>query len=395
MDELKTSRPARLNSIDFARGLVIVIMALDHIRDLLHDNALKGDPLDLSTTTPGLFMTRFITHFCAPIFVFLAGVSAYLMSKQQNSLSQTRRFLFTRGLWLIFLEIVVVGFGIWCDLKFRTILFQVIFAIGMGFIILSALIKLKSQTLGIIGLLIICLHDALPHLSFPDNKVAEFIWTILFQRGFFNLTPDRGLIIGYAIVPWLGIMLFGFGFGKVFEMEAERRRKILLWSGGIAIALFVLLRAFNLYGDAKHWSMQSSNTFSFLSFINVSKYPPSLLYTAITLSVMFFILALIENVNNPVTRFFITYGRVPMFFYLIHWYVVHASMFVMILIQGVTWDQMPFGLMQFGRPEEGVGLTLPFVYAYWLSMIACMYPLCKWYGNYKAANKDKKWLAYL
>lgn len=384
----------RLTSIDFTRGIVIVIMALDHIRDLLHTGGVTVDPLDLNTTTLGLFMTRFVTHFCAPVFVFLAGTSAYLMTQQQNNLLKTQKFLFSRGIWLIFLEIVVVGFGIWWDLKFRTILFQVIFAIGVGFIVLSALIKFKAQTLGIIGLLIIGLHDALPHLSFPNNKVAEFIWTILFQRGFFNFSPDRGLIIGYAIVPWLGIMLFGFGFGKVFEMEVSRRRKILLLSGSIAMVLFITLRGFNLYGDAKPWSIQPSGTFSFLSFINVSKYPPSLLYTAITLSVMFFVLFLADEKDNKVTRFFITYGRVPMFFYLLHWYVVHASMFVMILMQGVTWQQMPFGLMQFGRPEVGVGLELPYVYLYWVGLILFMYPLCRWYGNYKAGNKQKKWLAY-
>lgn len=396
MNKLQVSSvSSRLTNIDFVRGLVIVIMALDHTRDLLHDGAFRGNATDLATTTPFLFMTRFITHFCAPVFVFLSGASAYLMYRQQNDPSRTRRFLFTRGLWLVFLEITVVGFGVWTDVQFRTILLQVIFAIGMGFVILSGLIRLPAKTLGIIGILIVFLHDALPALSFPENKTAEFIWTVLFERGFFNLAPDRGLIVGYAVVPWLGVMLAGFGFGRVFETEWKKRRNILLICGSFAMLLFAIFRAFNLYGDDSPWELQSTVTFSFLSFINVSKYPPSLLYTAVTLGPMFFVLWLAEGRDNRFIRFFITYGRVPMFFYLLHWYVIHASMFVMILLQGATWEQMPFGVMKFGRPEEGVGLSLPFVYVYWICLIATMYPLCKWYGKYKAAHREKKWLSYL
>jgi len=156
-----------------------------------------------------------------------------------------------------------------------------------------------------------------------------------------------------------------------------------------------VLRAFNLYGDPGLWSLQASPVFSVLSFINVTKYPPSLLYTAITLSVMFFILFLAEGKDNRLTRFFIIYGRVPMFFYLLHWYIVHICMFIMILMQGVSWQQMPFGLMKFGRPAEGVGIALPFVYLFWIFLILYMYPLCRWYGKYKAANRQKWWLAYL
>ena len=391
---LLQARANRLNSIDFTRGLVIVIMALDHIRDLLHITSFSQDPVDLSTTTPALFMTRWVTHFCAPIFVFLAGVSAYLMGKSHNDLSKTRRFLLTRGLWLVFLEITVVGFGIWADIHFRTILLQVIFAIGMGFMILSALVKLPAKILGGAGLAIILLHDALPALSFPNNKTAEFLWSIFLQRGFFKLDDTHGLVIGYSIIPWLGIMLFGYGFGKVFEQTAEKRRRTLLIGGSIALLVFILFRALNLYGDPHPWSLQQSPVFSFLSFISVSKYPPSLLYAAVTLGIMFLVLFATEGINSGFTRFFITYGRVPMFFYLMHWYIVHISMFAIIIAQGASWQQMPFGLMNFGRPD-GMGVTLPFVYLYWISMVLFMYPLCRWYGRYKAANRHKKWLAYL
>ena len=383
--------PNRLTSIDFTRGLVIVIMALDHIRDLLHNGT--GDPTDLNTTTPALFMTRWITHFCAPIFVFLAGTSAYLMCKKQNDPSKTGRFLVSRGLWLIFLEISVIGFGFWADIQFRTILFQVIFAIGAGFIILSGLIRLPGKIIGLLGLAIILLHDALPAKPFT-SPAGEFIWSLLFQRGFFKFGTDRALIIGYAVIPWLGIMLAGYGYGKVFELPSEKRRKLLLMSGIGALTLFVMLRLLNLYGDPKPWVTQPSQVFSFFSFLNVSKYPPSLMYTAMTLCVMFFLLRLADARDNALIRTFVTYGQVPMFFYILHWYIVHASMFVIILLQGVTWDQMVFGVMHFGKPE-GSGVALPFVYLYWLCLVIGLYPLCRWYGRYKAAHRQNKWLSYL
>lgn len=386
---------ARLTSIDFTRGLVIVIMALDHIRDLLHTTSLSHDPLDFTTTSPALFLTRWITHFCAPVFVFLAGTSAYLMMKNQNDTSKTRRFLFTRGLWLIFLEISIVCFGIFADIQFRTFLFQVIFAIGSGFVIVSFVLKVPSKVLGLAGIAIIALHDVLPVNPFDEQSVGKFVYALMFDRGFFKLGETRALMIGYALVPWLGIMLTGFGFGRVFEFDIVRRKKVLFFSGLILLVSFILLRSFNIYGDHRPWSLKQSELFSVLSFLDVSKYPPSLLYTAMTLSVMFIILWLADNKRSRFIDFFVIYGRVPMFFYVLHWYIVHISMFVMLVVQGIHWQQMPFGIMSFGRPESGVGLELPFVYLYWICLIFCMYPLCKWFGKYKAANREKKWLSYL
>lgn len=396
MATLLQNNTSRLSAIDFTRGLVVVIMALDHIRDLLHTTALTENPVDLATTTPALFMTRWVTHFCAPVFVFLSGASAFLMMSGRNDPGAARRFLFSRGLWLIFLEITVVGFGIWADIQFRTFLFQVIFAIGAGFLILSALTGLPSRVIGFIGLAIVLLHNALPLKPFGEEPGAgNFLWGLFFQGGFFKLGDSRALVIGYPVIPWLGILLAGFGFGSVFGLPAEKRRKILLMCGAGALLLFLVFRGFNLYGDPRPWAVQASGTFSVLAFMNVNKYPPSLLYASITLAGMFFVLYLADGRSNRFIRFFVTYGRVPMFFYLVHWYAIHLSMFVMLFLQGVGTEQMPFGIMQFGRPEQGVGLELPFVYLYWLCLIAAMFPLCRWYGNYKAAHKENKWLAYL
>ena len=202
-------------------------------------------------------------------------------------------------------------------------------------------------------------------------------------------------MIGYAIIPWLGILLAGFGFGRVFTLESAQRSKALLWAGCVTFFTFIALRSFNIYGDRTPWSAQASTLNSLFSFIDLTKYPPSLLYTCITLSIMFFVLWLFDSRDNWFTRIFVVYGRVPMFFYIIHWYVIHISMFVMIRMQGVEWNAMPFGLMQFGRPVSGVGLHLPYIYVYWICLVVCMYPLCSWYGKYKAKNKHITWLKYL
>lgn len=385
----------RINSIDFTRGLVIVLMALDHIRDLLHTTSLTHDPLDLNTTTPALFMTRWITHLCAPVFVFLAGTSAYLTLKSQDNLHQTTRLLRTRGLWLILLELTVITFGVWFDVYFRTILLQVIYAIGMGFFILSFLLRLPARTLGIIGLVIIFLHNLIPTPGFVGSNTGGFLWSMFLSPNFFQLTTDFSVIIGYPAIPWLGIMLFGFGFGQVFEMTPEARKRILTRAAVISLLVFGLLRGFNLYGDPSPWSVQSTTINTVLSFINVTKYPPSLLYTSVIMGIMFIILRMAEGANNSMTRFFIVYGRVPFFFYLIHWYIIHISMFVMIFIQGAQWKDFPYGAQNFGRPETGVGIELPYIYLYWLCLILVLYPLCRRFGKYKAANRDKKWLAYI
>lgn len=384
----------RLESIDFVRGLVIVIMALDHARDLMHTTSMTQDPTDLNTTTPILFMTRWITHLCAPIFVFLAGTSAYLMFKNQNNLSETRHFLLTRGLWLIFLEFTVIGFGIWFDVLFRTLLFQVIFAIGFSFIILSFSLKLKSRTIGIMGLIIILTHNLIALFQLNGTEGIGAAISALFMP---NVIPLGHVTLAsmYPVIPWLGIMFLGFGFGEVFELSSKTRKKILFKAALISFLIFIILRTFNFYGDPALWSPQKSVLYSFLSIINVTKYPPSLLYDALTLGIMFFILGLSEGKSTPFTRFFVTYGRVPLFFYILHWYLIHTSMLIMVLMQGIAWKDVQFGTFSFGRPTSGVGLELPFVYLFWIAVILLFYPLCRWYGQYKAQNRDKKWLSYL
>lgn len=385
----------RINSIDAVRGMVIIFMVLDHVRDLMHTKALVEDATNLATTTPALFMTRWITHLCAPTFVFLAGVSAYLSLHRSADPVAARQFLGRRGGWLVLLEVTIIGLGIWFDLKFRTILFQVIFAIGAGLVVLSFLSRFRAQSLGYAGLAIIFLHDLIPPASFQIPDAPHFLWSLFFSPGVWLASSHLGVVVLYPFIPWFGIMLFGYGVGDIFLQPATTgKRRFLLYAAGAA-GIFLLLRTFNIYGDPAHWAPQKDLVFSFLSFINLSKYPPSLLYTAATLGVMFVVLWWADGKNNTLTRILSVYGQVPLFFYISHWYVVHSLMFLIIVLQGTTWADMPFGTFNFGRPAEGVGVELPYVILIWLGVVALFYPLCLWYGGYKKAHPEKEWLRYL
>ncbi|RYC71598.1 MULTISPECIES: DUF1624 domain-containing protein [Spirosoma] len=382
----------RITTIDVTRGLVMVIMALDHVRDLLHTPALTQNPTDLATTTPAIFLTRWITHLCAPTFVFLSGVSAYLSLRKRNS-PAARRFLLKRGLVLIVLELTVINFAFWFDIQFRSLMLQVIFAIGGGLMMLSLLARLPVRWVAGIGFGIVLLHNLLPFAPFA-NPVGSFVWSLLFRTNVFVVSPELTVLVGYPLIPWLGIMLLGFAAGRLFEQPATSRRP-LLWQLGLgALGLFLALRFLNLYGDPAPWSVQKNGLLTVLSFLNVSKYPPSLLYTAVTIGLALLILAAADGASNALTRLLTVYGQVPMFYYLIHWYLVHLSMLAMSFAQGYTWADVPSGPLNFGRPE-GAGISLGGVYGVWLALVAVLYPLCRWYGRYKAAHPELTWLRYL
>jgi uncharacterized membrane protein len=384
----------RIYSIDFVRGLVMIIMALDHTRQLLHVSSVAQDPTDLATTTPALFFTRWITHLCAPTFVFLSGTSAYLSMRKQSDRRASRRFLITRGLWLIVLEFTLITLAIWGDWQFRTLLFQVIAAIGAGFVILGLLLRIPPRWLGALGLLIVFGHDALPAQPFGEGSAAQLIWSIFFARGAFSIGGHSTLFVLYPIVPWLGIMLTGFAAGTLFDRPAVERRRLLAGLGLGTLAVFVLLRTFNLYGDPAPWAPQSTGLFSFLSFVNTTKYPPSLLFTLMTLGIMFLLLAAVEGLRGPAIRVVSVYGQVPLFYYFVHWVVIHLAMFVVVLLQGYRWAQLPFGTFQFGRPE-GAGIGLGGTYLVWLSVVVLLYPVCRWYARYKAERREVMWLRYV
>lgn len=385
----------RIQNIDIARGLVILIMALDHCRDLLHTTAITQNPTDLNTTTPILFFTRWITHFCAPAFVFLAGSSAYLSFKKSKNRSVARNFLIKRGLWLVLLEFTVINFGLWFDIHFQMLFFQVIAAIGFGMIILATILSISPKTITAIGIGIISIHNLLEWLFQGSQSIWIKIASPFFVPSMFPLSEHLTFFIGYPLIPWLGILLLGFGLGRIFEMETATRKKRFLQYGLISLIGFLVIRFINIYGDPSPWAKQESFVKTVLSFLNTSKYPPSLLYSLMTLSGLFFLLSFTEGIQNTASQFLSIYGKVPLFFYLIHWYIIHPIMFGMLFSQGYHWKDLPFGNFQFGRPATESGWPLGIVYLVWILVILLMYPLCKWYSNYKMNHPEKTYLRFL
>jgi uncharacterized membrane protein len=383
----------RIYSIDIMRGFVMILMTLDHTRDLLHVTSITQQPTDLSTTTPLLFLTRWITHLCAPTFVFLSGTSAYLSYKSKANPRESRRHLWTRGLWLIFLDLTLVNFGVWFDVHFQVFLFDVLSAIGVGFIILSLLLNARATTIGLLGLAIIFLHNLFPLIPLPETSLFKIILMPFFGPGAFPLGGGTTFVMGYPPVPWLGIMLVGFAAGRLFEEPQAHRKKMFRNIGLASLFLFVCIRFIDSYGDPLPWQAQQSGLRTFLSFINVTKYPPSLLFCLVNLGIMFVILFFIEGLQNRLTQIATVFGKVPLFFFLIHWYIIHPIMFVVVFLQGFKASDLVFGF-NFGRPQaSGVGLST--IYVLWLIVLILLYPICRWYGKYKETHKAHKWLSYL
>ncbi|MDF2189009.1 heparan-alpha-glucosaminide N-acetyltransferase domain-containing protein [Paraflavitalea sp. CAU 1676] len=384
----------RIPGIDFTRGTVMIIMALDHVRDLLHVNGLTQSPTDLTTTTPQLFFTRWITHLCAPIFVFLSGTSAFLSLSSSKDVGRSRRFLWKRGLYLILLEFTLVNFGLYFDPGFHTFIFEVIGAIGFGFILLSLMSRLSTKAIAIVGLVILFCHNLFVLVPFGEDSIARAILSPFFGPGAFPVF-GRTLIIAYPPIPWLGIMLVGFAAGKCFEWEGQERKKMFVRLGCAGLLLFVLIRFVNVYGDPVPWSSQKNALYTFLSFMNITKYPPSLLFCLATLGIMFFILAFAENAAGRLSRIVCRYGKVPLFYFLLHFYLIHLIMFGVLLAQGITWEQMDVASGNFGRPVDiRNGLALWQVYLVWVIVVALLYKPCCWYGRYKATHQHW-WLKFL
>lgn len=381
----------RITSIDVVRGIVMVIMALDHVRDLLLQNALAENPTDLATTYPALFFSRWITHLSAPTFVFLSGVSAYISVQKQQNNKESKRFLLTRGLWLIFLEFTIITLGIWFDIGFHTFLFQVIAAIGIGFILLTFFVgKSPKIALGV-GSIIMIFYGLLVLL--PDSAVKSAL-NPLFSVSVFPL-GSRLLILGYPIIPWWSIMLIGYGLGEYFLAEKANRIAFFMKMAGGFLVGFIVLRFINIYGDPVPWATNPKPFFTLLSFLNFNKYPPSLDFTLCMLGICFLLLWISEKIGEGKLSFFKIFGSVPLFYYLIHWYLIHAILIVVFLAKGFSWTDFVFTEQTFGRPKTADGLTLPQVYLAWFTVILIMYPICKWYSNYKSQHPEKTWLRYL
>jgi uncharacterized membrane protein len=385
----------RINSIDITRGLIMIIMALDHVRDLMHINSIAQSPTNLATTSPALFFTRWITYLCAPIFVFLAGTSAYLSFQRKKNTPQTRNFLLKRGAWLIVLEFTLVNFALFFDIHFGTFIFEVIAAIGFGFIILSLLINLSPKAIAITGLIIIFCHNLFALIPFAEGSIIKTILTPLFTLTALPVNAHSVFVMAYPPIPWLGIMLVGFASSKLFELPPLKRKSIFLTIGFSALVLFIIIRFINIYGESFKWAAQKNMLYTFLSFMNVTKYPPSLLFCLVTLGIMFLMLAFAEQFNNRVANIFIVYGKVPLFYFLVHFFVIHLTLIGLLLLQGFQWQQLDFASGTFGRPkgmQSGVGLYI--IYSIWIAIVMILYKPCLWFGKYKAEHRQW-WLKYL
>ena len=407
-------RSARIDSIDLLRGIVMVIMMLDHTRDFLHRDFLQGlDPTNLTQTKLPLFFTRWITHFCAPVFVLLAGTGTYLQVARGKTKAEVSRFLVTRGLWLIVLEFTIVRFGVFFHLDYRFFgAAQVIWVIGVSMIILALLVHLPVRVIAAFALLMIFLHNLLDRFKLeswqgpnsPGPTAGAKLWFLLHQP--FEAFPLVGfpspvVFVIYPLIPWVGVMAAGYALGAVYKMDADRRRRFLITTGVVATTLFVLIRFTNLYGDPSPWSKQSTLTFTILSFLNTTKYPPSLLFLLMTLGPAMLALAWFErrsngtaHLINRVRNLFITFGRVPLFFYILQWYTAHLISVGLHYVTGkpVAW-MFDSGALFSGAPP-GVGFNLAVVYVFWIIGVLLLYPLCKWFAGVKARRRDW-WLSYL
>ena len=390
----------RIESVDILRGIVMVIMALDHVRDGVHRGAFTDDPLNLATTTPALYFTRWITHFCAPVFIFLSGTSIYLQSLRKTK-KELSLFILKRGLWLIVAEWTIIAFGWTFNPFFNFIPFQVIWAIGISMVVLSGIILLPFKAILAMGLVIVFGHNLLDIPEAAEGFKAGFLWDLLHHGHFamYSFAPNHFLAIVYPFVPWTGLMMLGYCFGKFFvpAFSAERRKKIFIILGTALVLFFVILRYSNLYGDPHPWTVQKNQLYTFLSFINVHKYPGSLLYMCVTIGISILFLGLIDKVKNGFTNIMVVYGRTAFFYYIAHLYLIHLIYTILFFARGhsmqdaiASMQNLPF---LFVIPGEGYGLGT--VYLVWIVVVILLYPVCKWYDNYKTNHKEKWWLSYL
>ena len=380
------SRP-RLDGIDFLRGLVMAVMVLDHARDFFGGSSMN--PRDVHDA--GLFVTRWVTHFCAPIFVFLAGVSAFLYGNRGRTKAEVSRFLLTRGVWLMIIEITVVRLAWTFNLSYDFVFMQVIWAIGCAMVALAALIYLPRWAIATFALTMIFGHNLLDGVQ-PDGS-WRWLWVVTHSTGTLRPTPGMEIMAIYPLIPWVAVMAAGYALAPVFQQPEEQRRRTLLKVGSAVTLGFVVLRATNLYGDPAPWSVQDGFLPTVLSFINCEKYPPSLLYLAMTIGPGLILLGLFKDASSGLARVIVAIGRVPFLFYVAHIALLHVMAVAVahLTVGDVGWlfRHMP----AFNKPED-YGLTLPAVYALWIVALALLYPMCRWFGALKQRRKDW-WLSYL
>jgi uncharacterized membrane protein len=389
---METEKKSRIESLDAVKGLIILIMTLDHVRDFFHAGAFVYDPVDLERTSSMVFFTRWITHFCAPAFCFLAGVSAYLFGARKKTQALSV-FLLKRGAWLILLELTIINFGWYFDIYYRSVDLNVIWSLGISMIFLAALVYLPTQVIMVISCIIIFGHNLLDGIHFDGN----LIWSIIHESRPFYFGHTRIEII-YPIVPWIGVMGLGYCFGCFYNKwyDPDLRKRILKIVGLSAIGCFLLLRVTNIYGDTNKWILFEDPAKTIMSFFNLSKYPASLLFLLMTLGPLLFVLSRAEHWKGFVANALVVFGKVPFFYFILHIYIVHLFAMLLFSLSGFGGYRMILSSWTFKNPNlEGYGYNLLVTYLMWVMVVLLLYPVCKWYGLYKGSNPQKLWLQYI
>jgi uncharacterized membrane protein len=387
-----------MQSIDLMRGLVMVLMALDHTRDFF-SNALFS-PTDLEQTSVGLFLTRWITHFCAPTFVFLAGVSAFL-SAARNHLSERQLawYLITRGCWLIVLELTLVRFGWTFNWQIESAIAQVIWVLGWSMIVLAGLVFVPRVWVALFAVLTIAGHNGFDYIRPDDLAGYGWLWTFLHVRGVIEYWPNHFIFVIYPLLPWAAVMAAGYCLAPLFLQTAELRKRRLKALSLALIGGFFILRGFNLYGDPEPWGQQKNVLFTLFAILNCQKYPPSLLYLLMTLGPMLMTLVWLEGCRlqywfSPL----LVFGQVPLFFYLLHLLVIHGAAVCLALLRGFPVDWLFHGSERFPfvtMPKSEYAYDLSSVYVVWVIVLCALYPLCSVYSRFKQKHPHYRWLAYL
>jgi uncharacterized membrane protein len=390
MNETSPGRSARLTSIDTLRGIVMILMALDHVRDFFGPPGIS--PTNLAQTTVPLFLTRWITHLCAPTFFLLTGTGAFL-ALRSKTVAVLSWFLLTRGIWLIVLELTVIRcFGYQFNVDYQVTLLVVIWALGWAMVALAALVWLPVPAVLAIGLAMIAGHNLLDGV-----RSANPLWVILHAQGFVVNRPGFVVFVAYPLIPWIGVTAVGYALGQVYRWEAERRRVFLLRCGLAMTAAFVVLRVINQYGDPVPWTSQASGALILVSFFNLTKYPPSLLFLLMTLGPALLILRALDQGTPPLLRPALVFGRVPLFYFVLHLTFIHMLAAVLCYLQngGVHWmfESPNLGAYPF-TPPPGWGVSLPVTYLLWVLVVLMLYPVCAWFARVRQRSAGW-WLSYL
>jgi uncharacterized membrane protein len=390
----RASSESRVASVDVLRGVVMVLMALDHVRDFFGD--AKVDPTNLATTTVALFFTRWITHFCAPAFFLLTGTSAYLSARRRGGAGLARH-LAVRGLWLIVLDVVILRCLGWqFNFDFKVTILIVLWALGWSMIVLAALVRFRPVVAGVFGAVLIAGHNALDGVSPATFGALAPLWNVLHQPGLL-LGPPHFVIVAYPLVPWVGVTAVGYALGTVYDWDATRRRAFLLRAGLALTAAFVVLRWLNVYGDPRPWSAQPSATFTALSFLNTNKYPPSLLFLLMTLGPALLFLRAVDARVPDWLRPTEVLGRVPLFYFALHFTLIHLLAVAVCwarygavhwMFESPTPDRYPF------TQPPGWPMSLGVVYTVWILVVLALWPLCRWYAA-RRVRGGAWWMRYV